>query len=111
LDRSHYGSVCLLTTVTEPRDFTHIRELNDTIIHKMVWIRCRISESRCKGKEFFKIFSIFCRQQCYNLNKLHTTILGSLGFLVLRENNYTVQGVLDAKVLGNDRDIIKWTNR
>ncbi|KYF44150.1 aspartate-tRNA ligase [Toxoplasma gondii TgCatPRC2] len=50
-------------------------------VGKTVWVRGRIQESRGKG---------------------------SVGFLMLRERQETVQGVLDAK-RGNTKDMIKWT--
>ncbi|KAH7650282.1 aspartate--tRNA ligase [Cryptosporidium bovis] len=88
----HWSSVVVYTSETsnfgvvsrdsrmEEREFSKIKDLNSNNRDCMVWLRGRISESRCKG---------------------------SLGFVLLRQAFYRLQIVVDANQ-GSTKEMIKW---
>ncbi|XP_046421718.1 aspartate--tRNA ligase, cytoplasmic [Neodiprion fabricii] len=64
-----YGQPAMIQSVDKHKDrkFTHVQDLNPNIAGQIIWLRGRLHTSRAKGK------------QC---------------FLILREQSYTVQGLV-----------------
>ncbi|KAK6588324.1 aspartate--tRNA ligase [Cryptosporidium xiaoi] len=78
-ETSNFGVVSQDSRMKE-REFSKIKDLNSNNRDCMVWLRGRISESRCKG---------------------------SLGFVLLRQGFYRLQIVVDANQ-GSTKEMIKW---
>ncbi|EAZ51570.1 aspartate--tRNA ligase [Cryptosporidium parvum Iowa II] len=88
----HWSSVIVHSTEASPygvipfnckienRTFSKIKELNSNQKGEKIWLRGRITESRCKG---------------------------SLGFVLLRQTFYRLQLVVDANN-GSSKEMIKW---
>lgn len=89
---AHWSSVVAYSTETAPygvvpfnvqiekREFSKIKDLTSAQKGEKVWLRGRITESRCKG---------------------------SLGFVLLRQTFYRLQLVVDANSCGS-KEMIKW---
>lgn len=78
-ETSNYGVVTRESKM-EKREFSKIKDLSSEIRDDFVWLRGRISESRCKG---------------------------SLGFVLLRQGFYRLQIVVDANQ-GSTKEMVKW---
>lgn len=79
IDTSNYG-ILPFNGHIENRSFSRIKDLNSNLQGEKIWLRGRISESRCKG---------------------------SLGFVLLRQTFYRLQLVVDANQ-GSTKALIKW---
>ncbi|POM84078.1 tRNA synthetases class II (D K and N) family protein [Cryptosporidium meleagridis] len=78
-EASPYGVIPFNCKI-ESRVFSRIKELNSNQKGEKIWLRGRITESRCKG---------------------------SLGFVLLRQTFYRLQLVVDANN-GSSKEMIKW---
>lgn len=71
------------STYRTDRIWTKVSEIDESIVGKSVWVRARLHSNRCKG---------------------------SLGFIVLRNQMATIQGILDSgKNESITKECIKWT--
>eukprot|EP01054_Gregarina_sp_Poly1_P000283 Gregarina_sp_Poly_1__282@NODE_106_length_14132_cov_144_167721_g93_i0_p3_GENE_NODE_106_length_14132_cov_144_167721_g93_i0NODE_106_length_14132_cov_144_167721_g93_i0_p3_ORF_typecomplete_len572_score102_81tRNAsynt_2/PF00152_20/3_2e02tRNAsynt_2/PF00152_20/2_6e99tRNA_anticodon/PF01336_25/2_9e09tRNAsynt_2d/PF01409_20/5_4tRNAsynt_2d/PF01409_20/0_092tRNA_anti_2/PF13742_6/0_14Mt_ATPsynt_D/PF05873_12/0_87Mt_ATPsynt_D/PF05873_12/5_4e02RRP14/PF15459_6/7_2_NODE_106_length_14132_cov_144_167721_g93_i072628977 len=81
LEKDNFGYFPIIrSTFRTQRVWTDVRSLTKEAVGKMVWIRGRIQDIRNKG---------------------------GIGFLVLRQQAWTIQGVMDPKTTSS-KDAVKW---